>query len=191
MTTYTNKLRAGTQFPRVTATLLNGETVELGKPRADNVSNAQPAWQMVVVYRGQHCPICSSYLTGLKELVSTLAETSIDVIAVSADSKEQLETQLNRKDAHHIDTPNFPIAYGLSIEAMQQLGVYISNPRNEQETNHPFAEPALFVINDKNEVQIVDYSNVPFARPDLSSVVGGLQWIRNPENDYPIRGTYQ
>ena len=34
-----------------------------------------------------------------------------------------------------------------TVEQMQQLGVYISHPRSPQETDHPFAEPGLFVIN--------------------------------------------
>ena len=38
--------------------------------------------------------------------------------------------------------------------------------------------------------QVVDLSNNPFARPDLEVFVSGLEWIRAPENNYPIRGTY-
>ncbi|MDG2609875.1 thioredoxin peroxidase, partial [Vibrio parahaemolyticus] len=68
---------------------------------------------------------------------------------------------------------------------------YISEPRSEKETDHLFAEPGLFVVNSKGQVQLVDISNGPFARPDLEVLLSGLAFIRNPENDYPIRGTYQ
>jgi hypothetical protein len=74
---------------------------------------------------------------------------------------------------------------------MQTLGLYISNPRSDQETDHPFAEPGLFVINSDGDVQVVDLSNNPFVRPDLLTLVNGLKWIRNPDNNYPIRGTYK
>lgn len=74
---------------------------------------------------------------------------------------------------------------------MQELGLYISVPRSEKETDHPFAEPGLFVVNDKNEVQVVDISNASFARPELETLVSGLRFIRDPENNYPIRGTYE
>lgn len=74
---------------------------------------------------------------------------------------------------------------------MKELGVYISHPRSAQETDHLFPEPGLFIINDKGQVQVVDISNNPFVRPALNQLVSGLAWIKNPENNYPIRGTYQ
>jgi hypothetical protein len=27
-------------------------------------------------------------------------------------------------------------------------------------------------------------------RPELEALVSGLEWIRHPENNHPIRGTY-
>jgi hypothetical protein len=61
----------------------------------------------------------------------------------------------------------FPVAYGLSPDQMRTLGLYISEPRSAQETDRPFAEPGLFVVNPEGKVQIVEISNAPFARPDL------------------------
>ena len=81
-----------------------------------------------------------------------------------------------------------PLYYGLTIEQMQQLGLYISYPRSDKETDHPFAEPGLFVVNAEGNVQVVDISNNPFVRPDIEQMYSGLEWIR--KNDYPIRGTY-
>ena len=98
--------------------------------------------------------------------------------------EEQLKSHLERLDV------SFPLLHSLSIEQMQELGVYISHPRSEQETDHPFPEPGLFVINEQGQVQVVDLSNNPFSRPDLEVFVGGLEWIRNPDNNYPIRGTF-
>ena len=42
-----------------------------------------------------------------------------------------------------------------------------------------------------HQVQIVDISNAPFARPDLDALTTGLEFIKNPANNYPIRGTYK
>jgi hypothetical protein len=72
---------------------------------------------------------------------------------------------------------------------MQTLGLYISDPRSEKETDHPFAEPEVFVINAEGEIQIIDISNAPFVRPELEALANGLSFIR--ENDYPIRGTHE
>jgi hypothetical protein len=44
----------------------------------------------------------------------------------------------------------------------------------------------LFVLNAQGEVQIVDLSNAPFARPDLKALLKGIQFVMS--KDYPIRG---
>ncbi|MEC8226936.1 MAG: thioredoxin peroxidase, partial [Pseudomonadota bacterium] len=31
----------------------------------------------------------------------------------------------------------------------------------------------------------------PFVRPDLATLVSGLNWIRDPKNNYPIRGMHK
>ncbi|WP_418114964.1 redoxin family protein [Vibrio scophthalmi] len=172
------KFQAGASFPQLLVSTLEGEKVALGNP------NAPYDWKLVLVYRGQHCPLCTRYLNDLEPLVTEYRELGIDVIAVSADSEEQVR---EHKEKLCI---SFPLAYGLTVEQMQTLGVYISTPRSEQETDHLFAEPALFVINEKGLVQIVDVSNAPFSRPDLNVLLQGLKFIRDPHNNYPIRGTF-
>lgn len=176
---YTNKLHAGGTFPSISATLLNGETKQLGKPQHGL------DWQLVLVYRGKHCPLCTKYLNQLQEFVAPLKDICVDVIAVSGDSKAQLEAH---SEQLHVD---FPIAYGLSLEQMGSLGLYISDPRSAQETDHQFAEPGLFVVNREGTIQVVDISNNPFVRPELQALVNGLGWIRNPDNNYPIRGMHK
>ncbi len=77
-----------------------------------------------------------------------------------------------------------------SCEKLSKARTDRSIPRSAKETDHNFAEPGLLVINSDGEVQVVDLSNNPFARPDLEVLVSGLEWIRKPENNYPIRGTF-
>ncbi|WP_020209915.1 peroxiredoxin-like family protein [Gilvimarinus chinensis] len=175
---YTQKLHAGSEFPALQVKNLAGDTVNLASTDSDS------DWKMVVVYRGKHCPICTKYLNELETYVSDLKKLGVDLVAVSADSEAQLKAHMDKLDI------NFPIAYGLSQEQMLQLGLYISTPRNAEETDHNFAEPALFVINAEGNIQIIDISNAPFSRPDLKSVISGLKFIRDPENNYPIRGTF-
>lgn len=174
-----NKFKAGDQFPVIELSTLAGQRITLGKPQ-----NSLD-WKMVVVYRGQHCPVCTRYLNEIEKRKSDFQQLGIDIVAVSADSESQL--------TGHIDqlTASYPITYGLTIEQMKELGLYISNPRSAQETDHPFAEPGLFVINEKGQVQVLDISNGPFVRPELDVLLSGLGFIRNPENNYPIRGTYE
>lgn len=176
---YTQKLHAGTQFPSIEVPVRGGEIKTLGKPE-----NGMD-WQLVVVYRGRHCPLCTKYLNQLQEYKEKLFATGVDVIAVSGDSEAQLREHMSRLEV------DFPLAFGLTTEQMKELGVYISDPRSAQETDHPFAEPGLFVVNSEGTIQVIDISNNPFVRPELEALTNGLAWIRNPDNNYPIRGMHK
>ena len=175
--TDTKPVAAGT-FPDITVSKLGGGDLSLSKPDGGH------DWRMVIVYRGKHCPICTNYLKTLNELLPEFNDLGIDVVAVSADSEENAQSQINEVK------PDYDVGYDLTIEQMQELGLYISHPRSPEETDRPFPEPGFFVLNAKGDIQIVDISNAPFARPELNSMLMGLKFIRNPENNYPIRGTY-
>lgn len=172
------KLQAGKKFPSLRVPKLGGGKIELSKP-----ANGRD-WQLVIVYRGKHCPICTKYLSSLNTLLTEFNALGIDVVAISADPAEKTEAQMAEVN------PTFNVGFNLTVEQMQELGLYISNPRSAAETDRPFAEPGLFVINADGNIQIVDISNAPFARPDLKSLLMGLKFVRNPENAYPIRGTH-
>ena len=173
------KLTAGQLFPKMAVVKFGGGEVHLGTPASPNT------WQLVVVYRGKHCPLCTKYLSELNEVLPELQVLNVEVVAVSVDPEEKVRIQMDQVK------PNFDVGYGLSIEQMQALGLYISNPRSPEEHDRPFAEPGLFVINSDGAIQIIDISNAPFTRPDLKTLVMGLKFIRNPDNNYPIRGTYE
>ncbi|KEI72544.1 thioredoxin peroxidase [Endozoicomonas elysicola] len=173
---HTNKLAAGGLFPEIVLTDLRDRHYTLGKP------GGGASWQLVVVYRGRHCPLCTKYLNQLEGYKEQLAEIGIDIVAVSGDSETQLQEHMNRL------TVSYPLLYGLTEGQMKDLGLYISVPRSDQETDHNFSEPGLFVVNEQGAVQVVDISNNPFVRPELEALMNGLSWIRNPKNNYPIRG---
>lgn len=175
---HTQKLHPGAAFPSLEVPSLDGSVRDLCKPQGD------ADWMMVVVYRGRHCPMCTRYLDMLTPLLPQFTAIGVDVAAVSGDSAAQLERHLSQLGAK----PSFPMFHSLSVTQMQQLGLYISDPRSPKETDHPFAEPGVFVINEHGTLQVVDISNNPFVRPELDTLARGLKWIRNPDNDYPIRG---
>lgn len=172
------KFKAGDKFPGITLPKVSGSKLTLGQPLNGH------DWQMVVVYRGKHCPLCTNYLKQIDALKQKFFDICVDIVAVSGDCEA-------KASAHTEDMGlSFPVAYDLSIAQMQELGLYISHPRSPQETDQPFAEPGIFVVNDKGKVQVTDISNAPFSRPDLDQLVGGLNFIRDPANNYPIRGTF-
>lgn len=157
---------------------LKGEKRTLGKP-----TNGF-SWQLIVVYRGKHCPLCTSYLKELDAQLDTLNDLGVDVIAISADSEDRARFQI--EEVH----PGYDVAYGLSADHMKALGLYISGPRNGMNVEGPFAEPGLFVVNTNGQLQIADISNVPFARPNLDAVTRGIRFLQGITETHPINGTH-
>ena len=171
------KLEAGQTIPDIQLSSVDGERIVFGE------SPKSADWQLVIVYRGKHCPLCTKYLKQLKEMNQKFKDISTEVVVVSADpeskAREHTQAELNLP---------FRVGMDLSIDQMKTLGLYISDPRSPQETDRPFAEPATFVIRKDKKIQIIDISNAPFSRPDLESLYSGLKFIR--EKEYPVRGTH-
>lgn len=107
------KLSAGSNFPTMSANTLDGNTIALGRTHHDAI------WQMIVVYRGQHCPLCTKFLNRLEEFKTRLLKIGLDIVAVSADSRAQVEAHKEKL------TTSFPIAYGLTQVRCNNSG-YIS-----------------------------------------------------------------
>jgi len=170
----TDKLKSGERLPDVTVPQLGGGAMRLGAPVGGH------DWSMVVVYRGKHCPICKTYLGELERLAPEFAKAGVGVVAVSGDPEDRA-----RSFTDDIGV-TFPVGYDLTVAQMRMLGLYVSEPRSEKETDRPFAEPGVFVINAEGMLHVVDISNAPFSRPDLAGLAKGLKYIR--DNDYPIRG---
>ena len=83
-----SKLQAGEIFPIIDVKTPDGRVV----PLVDATPQASSGrWTLVIVYRGQHCPICLKYLNEFAMLTGRFAALSIDVVAVSADNNQQLE----------------------------------------------------------------------------------------------------
>jgi peroxiredoxin len=171
------KLAAGQKFPKIEVPLVSGETLAIGEG-----TPASDQWRLVVIYRGKHCPICMRYLKQLEGLKGDFEAAGLEVVAISGDGLEKASTVVSDNEL------SIPVGYNLSIDQMQSLGLYISDPRSPKETDQPFPEPGLFVVRPDNTLQIIDISNAPFARPDLTGILNGVKFIR--QNDYPVRGTH-
>lgn len=167
----TSKLHPGQPFAPVTFKQLNG---------ANFIFGAAGGWQALFVIRGQHCPICKSYLSEIEQRREALAALGVSVAAVSADSEAQTRITAEATKVQ------FPLLYGMDEATMHRLGLYLSEPRSAQETDHRFPEPALFVVNPEGVLHLVDIANAPFLRPDLDRLVRGLGFVI--EKAYPIRG---
>ncbi len=79
-----NSLAAGSDMPKMTVPKVGGGEIQLGNSHG---------WQLLVVYRGKHCPICRTYLKTLNGLLGQFVEIGVEVSAISADTAEKAETK--------------------------------------------------------------------------------------------------
>ena len=166
------KPNPGSAIAKMTLPKLGGGTITLGQPG--------DRWTMLFVYRGRHCPRCKRFLNKLNAALPAWTE-KMDVAVVSADTKEKA---LADQQEFGWD---FELGYDLSEAQMRALGLYVSEPLSETETDRLFAEPGAFGIRPDATLMLVEISNGPAARPDLEELLDGI--IFNIENNRPVRGT--
>lgn len=135
---------------------------------------------MLFVYRGRHCPRCKRFLNKLNAVLPQWTDV-MDVAVVSADTQDKA---IADKAEFGWD---FDLCYGLSVDQMRALGLYVSEPLSDAETTEMFAEPGAFAIRPNGTLMLVDISNGPAARPDLEELLDGMKF--NITNDRPVRGT--
>ena len=82
------KFTAGVTFPNFSLAQVGGGVLAVGQPAGGN------DWQLVVVYRGKHCPICTKYLAKLAALNERFAEIGVDVVAISGDPQDKAAARM-------------------------------------------------------------------------------------------------
>ena len=138
------------------------------------------AFTMIVVYRGLHCPICKSYLSGLRGLYDDFLSKGVEVLNVSMD------TEGKAREAHeNWGLDPIPMGYGLSEEQARAWGLHLSEGRDDEP--EVFAEPGLFLVKPNGTLYAAEMSSTPFVRPDLKLLLSKIDVVR--EKDYPPRGT--
>lgn len=182
------KLRPGIALPHAALPTTEGGRIEIGAPTG--------RWQMIVTYRGRHDPLDLTYLAALQHLMPEFEELNVDVVVVSADTRNKacsfVDDLRGAVLAVSPDTKagriHFKVAYGLNEEQMRRWGVYVSRPLSPDEAINLYAEPAVFLVNPAGLVHVLVYSNASFARPDLKQMVQGIKMVQDKK--MPIRGTY-
>src|SRR5271170_630807 len=108
-------LNPGDQFPKLTVTTTDGQTLTLPDAFAGDFA-------VVLFYRGAWCPYCNAQLRAFQRSGQALAEAGIRVAALSVDD-EAATTELA---ARHGLT--FPVGYGADARAVAALTGAFVNP---------------------------------------------------------------
>jgi len=165
-------LKSGSAFPTMSFDKVGGGTIKVG--------GDIEKWTLFIVYRGKHCGRCKKYLNQLEAMQSEWHDANFEIAVVSADTEEKAKADIAEFGW------TFDIGFGLSQVQMKQLGLFVSTPLSETETDRAFAEPGIFCITPSGDVQIISVSNGPAVRPDLVELLDGM--IFTIKNDRPARG---
>ena len=102
-------------------------------------------FDLLVFYRGLHCPICTKYLLELERLAPEFANRGVQVVAISSDTEER-----GRQMADKVNAKRVKFAWGLSLRSARQWGLYISTTRGKTSigVDEPvlFSEPGVFLV---------------------------------------------
>ena len=164
--------------PRQPAPDLEFPLVDGGKWRLAD-SHPDP-FQMIVVYRGLHCPVCKNYLGELNAKLPEFEKRGVDVVATSMDGRERAE-----KAKAEWGLNNLKVGYDLPLAAAQDWELFISRAVREGETPE-FTEPGLFLVRPDGELFFAARGNAPWGRPTFDQVLRGIDGA--VENKRQARG---
>jgi peroxiredoxin len=144
-------------------------------------------FDLVVFYRGLHCPICAKYLLELERLAPEFAARGVQVVAVSSDGEER-----GKQMAEKVKASVVRFAYGLSLKSARQWGLYISTSRGKTsigiEEPPLFSEPGVFIVRPDGTLYYGAVQTMPFARPQFHDLLAAIDVAI--AKDYPARGEH-
>ncbi len=159
--------------PALSAKLSGGGVWTLG---ADKPS----AFDMIVVYRGLHCPICKTYLGELESKLPEFEKRGVNVVAISTDSQERAD-----KTRAEWGLAKLRVGYDLPIATARAWNLYISSAIRDGEPPQ-FSEPGLFLIKPDGSLFYASRSSAPWGRPPLDQMLRGIDVAI--ERKMPARG---
>ena len=166
--------------PALNIPLVGGDRYVLGAAPA-------PTFDLVVFYRGLHCPICAKYLIELERLMPEFEKRGVQVVAVSSDNAERGQAMADKIKAEHLR-----VGYELSLQSARQWGLYISTSRGLTsigiEEPALFSEPGVFIVRPDGTLYYGSTQTMPFARPLFQDLLGAIDFA--VVKDYPARGEY-
>ncbi len=166
--------------PALNVMSISGKRYVLGAAPGDR-------FDLIVFYRGLHCPICTKYLMELERLGAEFAARGVQIVAVSSDTEERC-----RQMAEKIGVNRVQFSYGLSLRSARQWGLYISSSRGATsigiEEPQLFSEPGVFLVRPEGTLYYGSVQTMPFARPQFHDLLGAIDFAI--AKDYPARGEY-
>jgi peroxiredoxin len=144
-------------------------------------------FDLLVFYRGLHCPICAKYLIELERLAPEFSQRGVNILALSSDEESR-----GAEMAQKVQAKVVKFGYGLSLRSARQWGLYISNSRGKTsigiEEPALFLEPGVFIVRPDSTLYYSSVQTMPFARPQFQDLLAAIDFAIS--KDYPARGEY-
>lgn len=178
-------MRSQSLMPRYPVPALNVPLTTSGR----FVLGAKPGdkFDLLVFYRGLHCPICAKYLLELERLAPEFASRGVQVVAISSDEADRAQQMVTKVNASGVQ-----FGYGLSLRSAREWGLYISTSRGKTsigiEEPELFSEPGVFIVRPDGTLYYGTVQTMPFARPQFQDLIGAIDFA--VAKDYPARGEY-
>jgi peroxiredoxin len=142
-------------------------------------------FNMIVFYRGLHCPICRRYTSELNGMIGEFDKRGVSTVITSNDTEERAQMT---QDTWGL--PSLKIGYGVPVEKSREWGLYVSTSRGKTSAgvDEPalFAEPGLFLVKPDKTLYWASISTMPFARPHFPEILQAIDFAIS--KDYPARG---
>ena len=168
------------RVPALDVPLVGGGRFVLGERPAEH-------FDLVVFYRGLHCPICAKYLGELERLIPEFARRGVACVAVSVDDAARARGMVDK-----IKAVNLAVGHDLGLRAAREWGLYLSTSRGTTsiglEEPALFSEPAFYLVRPDGTLYYGAVQTMPFARPSFQELLGAIDFAL--ANDYPARGEY-
>lgn len=142
---------------------------------------APRSFTLVAFYRGVFCPYCKEFISSLDRLAGEFRSRGIEPVGVSVDSEEKAHAAIAQWKL-----TSLPIGYGLDLDVARQWGLFVTEVNRDGRTVR-FTEPGVFLIRPGNEIYALLMSSLPCGRPDLPSLLTGLDFLA--QQGYPARGS--
>ncbi|HDX8119917.1 AhpC/TSA family protein [Pseudomonas aeruginosa] len=159
----------------------------LGGGRFQLTVSPAPTFNLLVFYRGLHCPLCAKYLIELEKLHGAFIQRGVVPLALSSDTEERAAEM-----AKKIGAKQLQFGYALPLPLARQWGLTISTSRGKTsigiEEPALFSEPGLFLVRPDGTLYWGSTQSMPFARPHFDEILGAIDFV--VKNDYPARGEY-
>jgi peroxiredoxin len=178
-------MRSSALMPRYPVPALNVALTTGGR----FVLGAQPGdkFDLLVFYRGLHCPICAKYLLELERLVPEFAARGVQVVAISSDDEDRAGQMAAKVSANGLK-----LGYGLSLRAAREWGLYLSASLGKTSIgiDEPavFSEPGVFIVRPDGTLYYGAVQTMPFARPQFQDLLGAMDFAIS--KNYPARGEF-